>query len=49
MIYKILQNIFYTFCSFLKTSPYCRVKHKSLKYCNCSTIPWWQSCQLHYI
>jgi len=24
------------------------VKHKSLKCCNCSTNPWWQSCQLHH-
>ena len=36
-----------TSCHFLTTLLHYRVKHKSLKCCNCSTSPCWQSCQLH--
>ena len=38
----------YTFRRLLKILQYCLVKHGSFEECcNCSTIPWWQSCHLH--
>jgi len=41
-----LQNKYNISRHFLKTLLHYRVKHKpkSLKWCNCSTNSWWQSC-----